>query len=276
MVAPGWAAWQGALQRAAARDSDDAAALLAEVLAIAVRRGDGSPVARPALESLPAPDGDALLTALLELLEEQKRGLTLTTEDYPGWVEITAKGLGLRLQPWTFGARNQALRQALRLTGGGLTLDLPAFDRAMILGCVATLDGRPLRPDEVDSWPVPLGEAVLTVLERLCTVGADEAGLLSRSVEAGLDHPDLALLRLCQVFGWKPAEVEQMDAQLAERLLTALRLLDAARPHAADPGSTPPGLAAPVGAAVPAGVGRPTLPGAADGEGVTRIVVHDG
>lgn len=251
VVSPAWLAWQAALERAAARnDGADAAELLAEVLLTAVQTPEGTPVRRSDLEALPAADGDALMSALLDLLEEQRRALGLTVKPYSGWTEIEGKGAGLRLTPWTFGARNAALRMALCPAGNGVALDMAAFDRAMVLTCVTLLDGRPLTPEQVAAWPVPLGEAVMAELDRLCGVGAGEEATLLRCIETGAEHPDLALLRLCRAFGWSPAEVEEMDARLAERLLTLLRIVEPS------PASASPRVES-------------------RGEGVTRILVHD-
>ncbi|HYG56658.1 MAG TPA: hypothetical protein VD902_01130 [Symbiobacteriaceae bacterium] len=251
VTAPGWLAWQDAMQRAAAGYAgSDVRVLLDEVLLTAVRHPDGLPLSRSRLEALPVAGGDALLTVLLELVEQQRAALVLSVREFPGWVEIEGQEVGLRLQPWTFGARNDALRRALRPSGDGITVDLAAFELAMVLHCVTTLDGRRLQLDHLAAWPVPLGETVMAALERLCSAGAEEEALLQQCVRAGIDHPDLALIRLCRAFGWNPADVERMDARLAERLLVAIKAMETPRAPAAPP---------------------PVF----DGEGVTRIIVMD-
>jgi hypothetical protein len=107
----------------------------------------------------------------------------------------------------------------------------------------------------VQDWPVPLGEAVIGLLDRLNGVERHEAELLQVCVRTGQAHPDLALVELCQAFGWSPAEVERLDARTAQRLWAAWRVLA---------GGASPGAAAP---AKPVAAPEP--------EGVTRILVHD-
>lgn len=257
MTVPVWRQWQDALNRAAAReDCDDAGALLSEVLLVSAQRTDGSLLRRSEIEGLPVQDGDALLIALSELLEQQSQQMALAEREFPDWIELEGQGVALRLRSWTFGERNEALRQALRPWGQGVHLDITVFERAMVLRCVTEINGQPLSPEQVSAWPVALGEAVMAALDRLCAPAAGEQDLLERSVNAGLDHPDLALVRLCQAFGWSPQEVERMDARLGERLLGALRVTGFQNTPAASPVGNPPGIMPQV-------------------EGVTRILVRD-
>lgn len=255
---PGWPAWRSALQRAAEQGPADVRALLAEALLTAVHDAGGRPLTRPELEALPAEDGDALLIALADALEAERQALNLQVREGPGGAEVEGHGVQLRLRPWSFGERNEALRRALRLTGGQVTVDLVSFEMGMVQGCVTGADGRPAAPGDMANWPVALGDAVVDALDRLNGLGNADEAILQACLQTGLDHPDLALLRLCRTFGWTPAEAAGIDAGMAQRLLAALRA-------AGEPAPTGGVRSAPTkdGRWVPSG------------EGVTRILVRD-
>ncbi|HLO03252.1 MAG TPA: hypothetical protein VK191_09095, partial [Symbiobacteriaceae bacterium] len=195
--APRWLAWQVALSAG----SEGAAALLEACLLACIV----DPVTRTELQALPAAEGDELLTQALALIETERAALRLHGEGR----RVRGEGIDLQLQPWTFGERNAALRDALRLTGGQVTIDLLTFERSMLLGCVRLVDGAPLSPGALAEWPVPLGEAVLGALDRLTRT---DGALLQAAIAQGVPHPDLSLVQLCRAFGWTPEQVERLEA----------------------------------------------------------------
>lgn len=250
---PQWGMWQVALDAglgAGPAPELDAAALLELCLAPCVYGPDG-PLSLVELRRLPAAAGDALLTAALELLENERERLDLGRSSGPDGVVLSGAGLRLRLRPWSFGERNRALGACLRLVDGEPRVDLGAYELTMVcVGAVALdADGtaRSLNPAEVAQWPVPLGEATVQALDELNGVDPNRDAVLQACLQRGLAHPDLTLLQLCRTFGWTPQTVEGLEAQHAERLLAALRALEAPPMTAAQP--------------------------AAAGEEVTRIVV---
>lgn len=278
--APRWLAWQVAL----AAGGEGAAALLESCLLACI---DG-PVTRAELQALPATEGDELLTQALALIEAERAALRLEVTGR----RVTGEGIDLLLQPWTFGERNAALRDALRLMGGQVTIDLLAFERATLLGCVRLADGRPLSPAALEEWPVPLGEAVLGALDRLTRT---DGALLQAAIAQGLPHPDLSLVQLCRAFGWTPEQVERLEAPLAERLLAVVGALGLPSAQGVGlPVGAWPQQAAPSAQVWPgqpiapwpfAGSGQPTAPWPSPAapraqqphlaEGVTRIVIDD-
>ncbi len=238
--APRWWPWNEALERA----GGDSARLVEECLLTCLEGGS-----REIIRSLPAAEGDRLLTAALQAVEAERTALGLTVDEGPTEWRVRGAGVDLRLHPWTFGERNDALRRSLRLRGGQVTLDLPAYERQLLQACVTTQDGERLTAEAIAAWPVPLGEVVMQALDRLNGLEEEHAAVLEVCIREGRDHPDLALLYLCQHFGWNPEQVERMDARTAERLLSALKVLEQGRSQAA--------------ATVPSG------------EGVSRIIVDD-
>lgn len=248
--------WQAAMAaglRAGPRPEMDAAALL-ELCLLPCAMGPDGRLSLAELRELPVTAGDELLAAALEMLEGERARLEIEREDRPDGVTLRASGLQFRLRPWTFGERNRSLATCFYLVDGEPRIDLIAFEQAMICTCVTVgSDGsvRYLTPAEVAGWPVPLGEAILQVLDELNGLDPEREGVLRVCVEQGLPHPDLTLLHLCRTFGWTPSVVEELEARQAERLLAAMRALGA--PPAA-PGGTAP---------------------AVEGEEVTRIVVAD-
>ncbi|MDF2629557.1 MAG: hypothetical protein K0R39_3388 [Symbiobacteriaceae bacterium] len=270
--APRWAEWQ----RAVAAVGAGPASLLAGLLRDCV---DG--VSAGDLDRLPAAEGDALLSAIFDLMETERAELDLAIGpllDGAGAL-VTGRGVDLTLRPWSFGARNRALDQALVVDADGVRLDLPAFEMAMVLGCVASASGS-LSPSDVAGWPVALGEAVVAALDELNGVAPGREQVVAACARQGVRHPDLDLVELCLAFGWTPAQVEGLTAQQAERLLGAGRALGgglsglSGLSHraaglgrwAAEPGAPGHGAAGQAGMV--------SAPGAGLGE-VTRIVVTD-
>ncbi|MFZ5816352.1 MAG: hypothetical protein ACOY93_13815 [Bacillota bacterium] len=237
--APRWWRWTQALERGAG----DSARLLEECL-LACLEGES----RETIRALPVGVGDQLMAAALRAVEEERLALRLEVlEGLEVW-RVRGTGVELRLHPWTFGERNEALRRSLRLVDGRVSVDLAAYEMQMLQSCVTTEEGEHIGPQAIAEWPVALGEVVIQALDRLNGVAEEQAAILEASVRQGYDHPDLALLYLCQHFGWRPEQVERMDARLAERLLAALRLVDRGPAQAA---------------------------AAQQGEGVNRIIVED-
>lgn len=237
--APRWLAWQVAL----AAGSAGADALLEACLLACIEE----PVTRAELQALPAAEGDELLTQALALIEAERAALRLQVSGR----QVTGEGIDLSLQPWSFGERNAALREALRLVGGQVTIDLLAFERAMLLGCVPGLT-----PEGLATWPVPLGEAVLGALDRLTRT---DGALLQAAIAQGMPHPDLSLVQLCRAFGWTPEQVERLDAGLAERLLAVVGALGLPSAQGVGLPVAPSGFGQPPTAAWPSvGVGQPT------------------
>lgn len=272
VVPPGWFAWQDALESAARPGGDvDPQKLLEEALAASVRDGEGRRVERAVLQSFSSEDGDRLVSAMLDLIEQQRRSLALQLdEEKPGRYRLEGRGVSLKLRAWTFGERNDALRRALRVVGGQVALNLSGYERMMILTCVRTARGGALDPAAVSAWPVPLGQGVLQGLDLLNGVEKNHAEVLAACIATGHDHPDLTMIRLCQAFGWQPEQVQSMDARTAERLALGLRELEKA-------GLVPQGAAAApaVSYAAPAAVGPAPGYVAPGQEGVTRIIVTD-
>lgn len=216
VTTPRWWPWSRALERAGA----DSARLLEECLLTCL---EGQ--SHESLRRLPAGEGDQLLAAALQTVEEERAALRIElTEGMEEW-RVRGTGIDLRLHPWTFGERNEALRRALLLLEGRVTVDLPTYELQMLQACVTNPDGERLTADAIAGWPVPLGEVVIEALDRLNGVDESQTAILAACVREGRDHPDLALLYLCQHFGWRPEQVERMDARLAERLLTALKVV---------------------------------------------------
>lgn len=105
VVPPRWADWQAALDRACPGGQPDAQRLVEECLLTCVRRADNSgPVSRAALQTLTARDGDALLSAALELIDGQRQLLDLAVGEQADGVDIRGTGVQLRLTPWSFGS----------------------------------------------------------------------------------------------------------------------------------------------------------------------------
>lgn len=236
---PRWWAWTLALERAVG----DNARMMEECLLTCVEG-----LTLDSLRSLPAGVSDRLMAAALQAMEAERIALRLEVTEGPEEWRVRGMAFDLRLHPWTFGERNEALRRSLRLVAGRISVDLPAYEMQMLLTCVSTQDGERLMPEAIAEWPVPLGEVVIQALDRLNGLEEHHTAILEACVREGRDHPDLALLYLCQHFGWRPEQVERMDARLAERLLNTLKV---------------------------AGRGRAQAAAASEGEGVTRILVED-
>jgi hypothetical protein len=253
---PAWGEWQAAMAAGlgAGRPGEVDAAALLELCLLPCLTGPQGAVGLAELRALPAAAGDSLLAAALDLLESERERLDLRRTDGPEGVTLHAGGLQLRLRPWTFGERNRALGACFRLVAGEPCIDMAAFERAMVSTCVTAVAGeappRPVTPAEAAGWPVPLGEAVVQVLDELNGLDPQRDEVLQACVQRGIPHPDLTLLHLCRTFGWTPAVAESLEARQAERLMAALRAL-----------SAPP-------AATAAG------PAQSGGE-VTRIIVSD-
>jgi hypothetical protein len=252
VVPPSFTDWQGALDRACPGGQPDAQRLVEECLLTCVRRADNSgPVSRGALQSLTARDGDALLSAALELIDGQRQWLDLVVRAQADGVAIRGTGVQLWLTPWSFGERNDALRRALRVDAGQVVLDMGSYEQAMVRRCVAGSE-----PEDPSAWPVPLGEVVLRELDRLNGVEPAFTETLAACLRTGQEHPDLALLELCRAFGWTPEQAERMGARAGQRLVATLQVVQA------EAGA---GYATAAPAALPS----------EGGEGVTRILVHD-
>lgn len=221
---PRWWTWNQALERA----GGDSARMLEECLLTCL---EGESL--DSLRSLQAQEGDRLLSAALQAVEEERAALQLVLEDGPDEWRIRGAGIDLRLRPWTFGERNEALRRSLRLTGGRISLDLAAYEMQALQACVTTREAERLTPEAIAEWPLPLGEMVTRALDQLNGLDEGHSAILEACVREGRDHPDLALLYLCQHFGWRPEQVERMDARLAERLLAALKVVEQGRVQAA-------------------------------------------
>lgn len=220
---PRWWPWSQALERAAG----DSARMLEECLLTCL---EGEAI--ESVRSLQAQDGDLLLAAALRAVEEARTAMQLQLVEGPEEWRVKGTGIDLRLHPWTFGERNEALRRSLRLTGGRITVDLPAYEMQMLETCVSTEDGERLTPAAFVEWSLPLGEMVIQALDRQNGLEEEHTAILEACVREGRDHPDLALLYLCRHFGWRPEQVERMDARLAERLLAALKVVEQGRMQA--------------------------------------------
>lgn len=254
LTPPRWAQWQVALERAAGTaGSVKAEVLLEECLAVCTQDADGSALSRTDVAALGAGAGDRLVAALMEALDQQREALGLEVAER----RIRGTGFELHLRPWSFGERNSALRRSMRLVNGNVVVDLAVYELQMVLQCVTTADGSPLSAADVRNWPVPLAEAVLSVLDSLNGVAAEEAEVLEACLRTGAPHPDLMLLELCRAFGWRPADAEQMDARTAERIYSAVRMSSGA-----------PALA-------PMDAVRKAPPPSTKEEGVYRIVVDE-
>jgi hypothetical protein len=253
VTAPRWGDWQAALDRACPGGQPDAGRLVEECLLTCIRKDGGAdPVSREALQTLSARDGDRLLAAALEMIDWQRQALDLQVLEQPGGLEIRGTGVQLRLRPWSFGERNEALRSALRLEGERVMLDLMVYEQAMVRRCVASTAGEAdAAPAVRRSWPVPLGDLVMRELDRLNGLDPAYAETLAACIRSGQEHPDLALIQLCRAFGWSPEEAERMGASTAQRLVAALQVVQGAA-DAASLSSVP-----------------------SQGEGVTRIIVED-
>lgn len=251
VTAPAWAVWQSVMERAAVRGEVEPWEVAAECLGACVQDGAGGPVA-PA--SLSDEDRDRLLVAVLDQLEQERRLLALEVREGPTATMISGAGLHLILRPWSFGLRSEALRAALYVRGGEVGIDLPTFDRAMVLACAVHGDGSPVTAAELTTWPVPLGEAVVEALDRLNSPEPDHDAVLAACLQTGCEHPDLQVLRLCQAFGLSPVEAQALDSRVAGRLLNAAKAVQEA-------------------AGSKTATDRPTA--ASGQEGVTRILVTD-
>lgn len=237
---PRWSAWTGALERAAG----DSARLLEECLLTCV---EGLTI--ESVRSLPAAEGDRLMAAALQALEEERAALRFEVLEGAEEWRIQGGSYDLRLHPWTFGERNEALRRSLRLQAGQIAVDLSTYELMMLQTCVSATNGERLTPEQIAEWPKPLGELVIQSLDRLNGLEVNYTAVLDACVREGRDHPDLALLYLCQHFGWRPEQVERLDARLAQRLLAALKVVERGRTQ--------------------------SVAAALDGEGVNRIIVED-
>lgn len=262
VAAPTWAAWQSALEQAAPDGTVDEQRVVEECLRACVREGLQG---RGDLRELSRDARSGLMGQVMELIDWQRTTLDLRLEAHPDGALIRGDGIRLRLRPWSFGERNDALRQSLRLHQGEVSVDLAAFERAMVLCCAAGVNGEQLTPEEVAAWPVPLGEAVLQALDGLNGLEADYTEVLQACVKAGREHPDLQLAELCKAFGWAPAQALDLDGRTAERLLIGLR--------AAKGAGSPKRLETKRPAIAESQVAPAAFPG--PGEGVTRIVVTD-
>jgi hypothetical protein len=245
---PRWGEWQAAMAAGLVLSpglSLDAAALLEACLLPCVTGPEGA-LTLAALRALPTSAGDGLLTAALDLLESERERLNLQRTEEGDGALISGEGLQLRLRPWSFGERNRALATCLRLVDGEPILDLGSFERMMVCTCATRItDGiaHHLGPSEVVDWPVPLGEVVVQALDELNGVDPVRDAVLKACIERGQSHPDLTLIHLCRTFGWTPTVVEGLEARQAERLLAALRALEApplaARPQATTHSDSP-------------------------------------
>lgn len=250
--APAWSDWQRSLDRSTGDGVLEPWQLAAECLTSCVRDEEGRPIDASALAD---GDRDRLLTVALDLLEQESRLLALSAAQVPGGALVSGNGVSLRLRPWSFRERNEALQAALRLQGADVALDLAAYERSMVQACVSGPDGRPPDGDDIAAWPVALGDTVVQTLERLNSPPPDYLATLAACVQTGHEHPDLQLVRLCRAYGFSPADALAIDARLAEQLLAGMDWL---QPLA----SPPAAMVAPVTAV-------------AAEEGVTRIVVSD-
>lgn len=221
---PRWWTWTQALERA----GGDSARLIEECLLTCVEG-----LTLDGIRSLPAGEADKLMAAALQALEEERLALRLEQVEGPEEWRVRGMAFDLRLHPWTFGDRNEALRRSLRLISGRIAVDLPAYELQMLQTCVSTQDGERLTADAIAEWPVPLGEVVIQALDRLNGLDENHTAILEACVREGRDHPDLALLYLCQHFGWRPEQVERMDSRLAERLLSTLSVVGRGKMQAA-------------------------------------------
>ncbi|TJY42633.1 hypothetical protein E5161_07205 [Cohnella pontilimi] len=255
--APRWTEWQAALDRASSdrQGPADPRLLLEECLLVCVRAAEGSAITRKDLRELPAPDGDKLLAAALAMIAGQREALRLSVEPCGRGTKIRADGMRLLLKPWTFGERNDALRRSLQLQEGRVRLDLGLYEKLMIAACVTWEDGG--EGADPAEWPVPLGETVMRELDRLNGVDPDYEDTAAACLRSGIDHPDLAMIRLCRAFRWSPEQIEPMNARMGESLLAGLRVLE--RQAAA--------------AAHSEGTGVNSLPSSSSDTGVTRIVI---
>lgn len=222
--APRWWLWTQALERA----GGDSGRMLEECL-LTCLEGETPESVR----SLQAQEGDRLLGLVLEAVEQERTALQIQVTEGPEEWRVKGQGIDLRLHPWTFGDRNEALRRSLRLAGGQIDLDLPAYEMQMVQACVTAEDGERLAPEAIADWPLPLGEVVVQALDRINGLEEQHRDILEACVRDGRDHPDLSLLYLCRHFGWRPEQVERMDARLAERLLAALKVVEQGRAQAA-------------------------------------------
>lgn len=298
--APTWGRWRQALDRAAEAERDPGL-LLEQCLLAGIRSEDGGELDEQRLRQMPSADGDRMLSVILGLIERQREELAIAIDRAEASSKLTtAAGGRYRVRGWSFGERNDALREAMRLHGDKVLLDLNVYERRQLAICVSAEGEEPADPS---GWPIALGEAVMAELDRLNGAEPDRDRLLAACVRHGIDHPDLALARLCGAFGWTPEQAEGLSARTGERLAAALRALsrhgaEPARP-AADAGGFEPAREA--GSADVGEPGRarddsftaagrrtseaaPGEPRSASGatpsyayaaEGVTRIVVQD-
>ncbi|MEM7587642.1 MAG: hypothetical protein AAF560_29920 [Acidobacteriota bacterium] len=245
---PVWGAWLTLMDLAESPDGDrqglEVDRILRGWLRSTVRLSDAAgrerSLARRELDALPVALSDELAQTGVELMERQRQILGLDAEAFDSGWRMSVGDDELELVPWTLGTRNAELRRCLALDSGGeLTLDLGAFERAAMCRCAnwRLADGSlgPVTQTEVSQWPVPLGEEASARLEALNDPAAEEGDVLAACARAGQEHPDLAVAELCLGYGWTSSDVAALPACDAQRALAALRVLRGAAPRAADP-----------------------------------------
>lgn len=236
---PDWGAWLTILDQSAQGQDQSNRADISRLLSrwlvqtVQIENADGTWQAITNSQALPVPLADALIHTTSAALEDLSETLQITQEDdtESGGFLVIANKRTYKIKPLDFGARNACLARHLTLTSEGPQIDASGYEISLLLASVQC-DGHPLTYADLLSLPIPLGEALVTLVRKLSDPAVEEE--LTAFASAGQPHPDLDLADLCLTYGLNPEKAQALPAATAQRLLAAARLLRASHPIKAD------------------------------------------
>ncbi len=184
-----------------------------------------------ATSELPEPERSELAALALWWISSDAHPLARALETSsigPRELLISSPPLRVRVRPWSFFERAQALRDA------GPSVRVGRYLRAMTLASTEVL-APPARARDVLSLPVQLARPILEAVLRV--------NALEPAREDAARDPALArsILRVCRALGWAPTRALEAPAHEIELLLTLLDTIGETgeRPPAAAPRPQP-------------------------------------
>ena len=248
LVALPWSAWLRLLDGAGAPSSQGEERLQTDVmlsrwLQSALRQHHETHgwvrLTGEAIAELSAAEADYLAAEGAQLWQEQRNALALQVDSTdPKKHLIKGNSFTIEVRAWTFSQRNEVLRKYLHTENGELVVHMAGFEIAEIQSCCRIIDNDNAKApvelllNDIQSWPVPLGETVAASVQAVNDVEDNFEETVSFAAQHQLQHPDLDMAILCRGFGWTPDQVAALPAQQAQRLLSALRVLEASAPPA--------------------------------------------